>query len=55
MSDEELGRIFSVPMRPDFELTLPIAGWAMMANRSYVSRFAQINYIQTLYGDMDGH
>lgn len=55
MSDEELGRMLSIPMRPDFEMTLPIAGWTMMANRSYISRFAQINYIQTLYGDMEGH
>ncbi len=55
MSDEELARPLSIPMRPDFALTLPLTGWAMMAYRAYISRFAQINYIQTLYGDMEGH
>lgn len=55
MSDEDLARPLSIPMGPEFTMTLPLAGWAMMAYRSYVSRFAQINYIQTLYGDTEGH
>ncbi len=36
-------------------MTLPLAGWAMMSYRTYISRFAQINYIQTLYGDTESH
>ncbi len=55
LSDEDLERPLSIPMRGDFSLTLPIARWALLPYRSYVSRFGQINYIQTLYGDMDGH
>jgi hypothetical protein len=55
LSDEDLARPLSIPMGPEFTMTLPLAGWAMMAYRSYISRFAQINYIQTLYGDFDGH
>ncbi len=45
------------------EITLPMSGgmtrslgeWAMMINRTFVSRMAQINYIQTLYGDFESH
>ena len=55
LSDEDLARPLSIPMGPEFTMTLPLAGWAMMAYRSYISRFAQINYIQTLYGDFEGH
>lgn len=36
-------------------MTLPMGGWIMMAYRTCLSRFAQINYIQTLYGDFDSH
>lgn len=36
-------------------LTMPLAAWVLMSYRTYVSRFAQINYIQTLYGDFDPH
>ena len=36
-------------------MTMPLGGWAMMAYRTFVSRMAQINYIQTLYGDFDSH
>ena len=36
-------------------MTMPLGGWAMMANRTFTSRMAQINYIQTLYGDFDSH
>lgn len=55
MSEEQLAEPLAIPMGPDFTMTLPRAGWAMMSHRAYVSRFAQINYIQTLYGDMEGH
>lgn len=54
MSDEDLARPLSIPMRGQ-EMTLPLAGWAMMAYRTYIARFAQINYIQTLYGDFEAH
>jgi hypothetical protein len=33
----------------------PIGFWLLMVYRSYISRFGQINYIQTLYGDSDFH
>ncbi len=36
-------------------MTAPMAMWIMMAYRSTISRFAQINYIQTLYGDLESH
>ncbi len=55
MPDEKLGEMLSITMGPENTMTLPRAGWAMMVYRSYISRFAQINYIQTLYGDMDSH
>ena len=35
--------------------TLPLGAWVLMAYRTFVSRFAQINYIQTLYGDFEFH
>lgn len=52
-SDEDLAK--PVTMAMGGGLTLPLAGWAMMSYRTYISRFAQINYIQTLYGDTDSH
>lgn len=36
-------------------MTMPLAGWTMISYRMFVARFAQINYIQTLYGDFEGH
>ena len=52
-SDEGLAQPVTLMMGGG--MTLPLAGWAMIAYRSYISRFAQINYIQTLYGDFEGH
>ena len=51
--DEELSLPITMPIRGGF--TMPLSGWAMLAHRTYVARFAQINYIQTLYGDFDPH
>ena len=53
LSDEELAQPVTLAMGGG--MTLPLAGWIMMSYRTYISRFAQINYIQTLYGDMDSH
>ena len=36
-------------------MTMPLGGWVMMVYRTFVSRMAQINYIQTLYGDFESH
>jgi hypothetical protein len=36
-------------------MTKPVGAWILMAYRSFMSRTAQINYIQTLYGDMERH
>ena len=52
-SDEELSAAVTMPLRGG--VTMPLLGWAMLANRTYISRFAQINYIQTLYGDFEFH
>lgn len=51
-SDEELAQPVT---RMDGRMTMPLAGWALMGFRQYISRFAQINYIQMLYGDTDSH
>lgn len=53
LSDEELAQPITLAMGGG--MTMPLAGWTMMAYRTYTSRFAQINYIQTLYGDMESH
>lgn len=53
ISEEELALPVTMPMARG--MTMPLAGWAMMAYRTYTSRFAQINYIQTLYGDFESH
>jgi hypothetical protein len=37
------------------EVAMPLSAWIMLAYRTFVSRFAQINYIQTLYGDFGFH
>lgn len=53
LSEDELAQDVTMPMHGG--ITLPLAAWIMMAYRTLVSRFAQINYIQTLYGDFDFH
>ena len=53
LSEEELSQ--PVTMEIGAGMTMPLAGWIMMAHRTFISRFAQINYIQTLYGDFDSH
>jgi hypothetical protein len=53
LSVEELDAPVTMPFGGG--MTLPLAGWIMMAYRTYMSRFAQINYIQTLYGDFEPH
>ncbi len=53
LSEEDLGRIVTMPMGGG--MTMPLGAWMMMAYRTYISRFAQINYIQTLYGDTEMH
>lgn len=53
LSDEEMEQLVTLPMGGGMTLTL--GTWSMMAYRTFISRFAQINYIQTLYGDFDSH
>jgi len=53
LSDEELDADVTMTMHES--ITMPLAAWIMLAYRTFVSRFAQINYIQTLYGDVDFH
>ena len=53
LSDEDLAQNLKMTLH-DAE-PMPIAAWIMMAYRAFVSRYAQINYIQTLYGDFDFH
>ena len=53
LSDEDLAQ--NVTLQMGGGMTATLGAWAMMAYRSMLSRFAQINYIQTLYGDFDGH
>ena len=53
LSEEELA--VPVPMPIGGGMTMPLGAWIMMAYRSFLSRFAQINYIQTLYGDHESH
>lgn len=53
LSEAELAQ--DVTMEIGGGMTMPLAAWIMMANRTFISRFAQINYIQTLYGDFDSH
>lgn len=50
---EELEKPVHLPMGGG--TTLPLGAWVLMAYRTFVSRFAQINYIQTLYGDFEFH
>jgi hypothetical protein len=53
LSEDELAQ--DVTMTMHSEVTMPLAAWLMLAYRTFVSRFAQINYIQTLYGDFGFH
>jgi len=53
LTDEQLAMPITMPMGGG--TTAPLAFWVMMTYRNLVSRFAQINYIQTLYGDTDPH
>jgi hypothetical protein len=53
LSEEELAAPVTMPIGGG--MTQPLGNWVMMAYRTLVSRFAQINYIQTLYGDFDMH
>ncbi len=53
LTDEELGAPITMPFGGG--TTAPMAFWIMTAYRNLVSRFAQINYIQTLYGDSQPH
>jgi len=53
MTDEQL----AVPVTMPFGggTTAPMAFWLMLTYRVLVARFAQINYIQNLYGDHESH
>ncbi len=51
--DEKLDEPLSLPMGGG--MTMPWGAWMLMAYRSFSARAAQINYIQTLYGDFDRH
>jgi hypothetical protein len=53
ISEEDLKTPITMPFGPG--MTAPLGVWAMIPHRACVSRFAQINYIQTLYGDFAGH
>ena len=53
IDESELAKI--ITMEIGGGMTMPLAAWTMMAYRTYISRFAQINYLQTLYGDFESH
>ena len=53
LSEDDLAMPITMPMRGG--TTMPLGAWIMMAYRVFISRFAQINYIQTLYGDTEAH
>lgn len=53
LTEEDLATTVTVAMAGD--TPLPLSVWALLVYRTYVSRFAQINYIQTLYGDFKFH
>ena len=53
LSDDDLSQSVTMPMGGG--TTMPMGAWIMMGYRSLVSRMAQINYIQTLYGDTESH
>lgn len=52
-SEEDLSTQITVEMGGGS--TNPLSVWILMVYRTYVSRFAQINYVQTLYGDFKYH
>ncbi|HEX8834629.1 MAG TPA: DinB family protein [Abditibacteriaceae bacterium] len=52
-TEEQLAKPIYSPMGGG--MTQPLAFWSMMAYRTFMSRTAQINYIQTLYGDFESH
>lgn len=52
-SEEELDKIVTLPMGGG--MTLPMSAWVMMTYRTFIARMAQINYIQTLYGDFESY
>ena len=54
LPDEDLEKPVSMP-NGDGSEALTIGAWMMVVYRTFVSRFAQINYIQTLYGDFEFH
>ena len=51
--DADLEKSLHLPMGGG--MTMSLGAWMMMAYRTFVSRMAQINYIQTLYGDFESH
>ena len=53
LSDEDLKIVVTADVGGG--ITLPLGGWMLRSYRTFISRFAQINYIQTLYGDFDRH
>lgn len=53
LSEDDLAMPITMPMGGG--TTMPLGAWIMMAYRTFISRFAQINYIQTLYGDTESH
>jgi hypothetical protein len=53
LPDEKLDEPLTLPMGGG--MTMPWGSWILMAYRSFMGRTAQINYIQTLYGDFERH
>ena len=53
LTEEQLAAPVTLALRGG--TTLPLANWIMMSYRTFISRFAQINYIQRLYGDHEMH
>lgn len=53
LPDEKLEEPVTLPLGGG--MTMPWGAWMLMAYRSFMSRTAQINYIQTLYGDFERH
>jgi hypothetical protein len=53
LPEEQLETPLHLPMGGG--MTMPLGGWIMMVYRTFTSRMAQINYIQTLYGDFESH
>jgi hypothetical protein len=53
LSDEKLAEPLTLPMLGGG--TMPLGTWLLMTYRSLMARTAQINYIQTLYGDFERH